>query len=226
MFSRKYSMSLTACLRVLFLAVIAAPSTAEAQLFGARQIGQPLSRGGNVGVFSNAGQLQGSARYLRGNRGKDNFIGSDQTDQPKFVGTIQAKTTGNVASATTGLKEPPDQSKQLNQPLPKPADKALYAPVLRLDWPQPVRSVTDLDEKFQQALSSSPRFSPESRLEVSVEGRTAILHGEVIFAAERELAENVLRLEPGISKVRNELQVRREPVVPSAPPPAPDLLSK
>lgn len=211
-------------LQVWMLFVLGAlPSVAEAQLFGARSIGEPLSRGGNQGVFSQAGQLNGSARYLRGNRSRDEFIGGDMGDQAKFVGNLQARTGGAVVPAVTSLTPPPDPAKQLNQPLAKPAEKAMYAPVLRLDWPLQERPATELSATLERALSSSPRFSPGSRLAVSVEGRTAVLHGEVFSAAERVLAENVLRLEPGVSRIRNEVRVVQGPLVPAPPPPDPTL---
>lgn len=203
--------------------MMATSSVASAQMFGARQIGQPLTRGGNVGVFSNAGQLNGSARYLRGNRSRDAFIGSDIGDQPKFVGNVQARPGGVVLPAVTTLTPPPDQTKQLNQPLPKPGEKALYSPVLKPNWKLPERPATEVSASLERVLSNSPRFSPESRLEVLVEGRTAVLRGEVFSAAERDLAENVLRLEPGVSQVRNELQVMQGPAIPSPPLPDPRL---
>lgn len=206
-----------------YIAVTAMPAIVSAQMFGARQIGEPLTRGGNVGMFTNAGQLNGSARYMRGNRKRDAFVGTDLGDQPKFVGSVQARTGGVVLPAVTTLTPPPDQSKQLNQPLPKPGDKAIYSPVLRLNWTPPARPATELTASLERALSNSRRFSSESRLVVSVEGRTAVLRGEVFSVAERDLAENVLRLEPGVSTVRNELQVMQGPTIPAPPLPDPEL---
>ena len=67
-------------------------------------------------------------------------------------------------------------------------------------------------------LRTSPGLRPESRVEVSVEGRTAILRGSVACESDRAFVEQMALFEPGISAVRNDLQVRRPSN--SAPPPA------
>ena len=45
---------------------------------------------------------------------------------------------------------------------------------------------------------------------VSLVGQTAVLRGTVATEAERQLAEGVARLEPGVMAVRNELVVASE----------------
>ena len=182
-------------------------AVAEAQLFGSRSLGQPLQRGVGPSRFSQAGELQGSERFLRGNRGRLDFVGSDQREQQGFVGSEQARGTGAVMSSTAGLRKRPDRDSQINRRLTLPDAGEMYHPRLRLGFELPKTFLTDLGHQLTEELSASARFSEQCRLVGSGEGRTAILQGEVTSARERDLAELVALVEPGISQVRNELKV-------------------
>jgi osmotically-inducible protein OsmY len=70
-----------------------------------------------------------------------------------------------------------------------------------------------------QLLSRSPRVQALSPIQVLVQGRTATLRGVVATDYDRALAEQVTRLEPGISQVRNELVVAVAPAEPELAPP-------
>jgi hypothetical protein len=192
---------------------------AEAQLFGSRNLGQPLQRRAGPGSASQAGQLQGGERFLRGNRGRAEFVGSDQREQQGFVGSEQARTTGAVVSSVAGLRQRTDRSSRINRPLTPPKASEMYPPQLQLGFALPERELTELGTRLAEELQGSSRFSEQCRFEVSVAGRTAILRGEVTSARERDLAELVVLIEPGISRVRNELLVANPPL-PQLPVPA------
>ncbi|MBC8350537.1 MAG: BON domain-containing protein [Planctomycetes bacterium] len=191
---------------------------AEAQLFGSRSLGQPLQRRAGPGSSSQAGQLQGGERFLRGNRGRAEFVGSDQREQQGFVGSEQARTTGAVGSSVAGLRQRTDRSSQINRPLALSKANEMYPPQLQLGFSLPERELTELGTHLAEELQGSSRFSAQCRFEVSVAGRTAILRGEVTSVRERDLAELVARIEPGISSVRNELLVAT-PLLPQLPVP-------
>jgi hypothetical protein len=74
----------------------------------------------------------------------------------------------------------------------------------------PVQLRTDL----QQILARSTDLANNRTLEVSMDGQTVVLRGKVTDPDLRRLAENMLRLTPGVKMVRNELQVEE-----TAPPP-------
>lgn len=201
-------------------------AVAEAQLFGSRTLGQPLQRRVGPSRFSQAGELQGSERFLRGNRGRADFVGSDQREQRGFVGNEQARGTGAVVTSTAGLRERPDRGSQINRPLTLPEAGEMYHPRLRLGFVLPKTSLTDLGHRLTEELSASARFSEQCRLVVSVAGRTAILQGEVTSVRERDLAELVALVGQGISQVRNELKVVTVRVLPESSVPSEDSSSE
>ncbi|MBM4001316.1 MAG: BON domain-containing protein [Planctomycetes bacterium] len=209
--------------RSIFAAVLIAAAitgTADAQLFGSRSTGQPLQRRVGPARSGQVGEVQGNERFLRGNRGRREFVGSDERSLGGFVGSEQARTSGNVPSSTTGLRPPPDRSSTLNRPIPPLGARDPYHPRLTIGFQAPSDNVTDLERRLAAQLAESPRFAGAGRFEVSVEGRTAILRGEVAAAKDRDLAELVVRFEPGISDVRNELAVVPSPGSGAAPPAA------
>ena len=199
----------------------------QAQLFGTRNLRQPLQRQAGANRFSQAGTLQGSERFLRGNRGRAEFVGSDQRESQGFVGREQASRAATVASSTAGIRARADRSSQINRPLLPPERGSMYHPRLRLTFgPEetlevaPVESEIggqaadiprssvrrDVAARLTTELRESSRFSERSRIEVWVAGRTATLRGEVVSVRERDLAELVVLVEPGISRVLNELR--------------------
>jgi len=99
-----------------------------------------------------------------------------------------------------------------NQPLPVS---------LNISFPFPPRP----PENVSQRLSSSQlvqrgRLQSLSPVVVSVRGETAILQGAVASQHDRDLAEQMVRLEPGVAQVDNMLTVGQPAVSPSSPPPA------
>lgn len=196
-----------AALWMLFGFMLLSSDTAIAQLFGPRSIGNPLQ--GRTRSGSGIGEVQGNERFLRGNRGRSDFVGSDSGDRRGFVGNEQATGSASTRTSTDGLQRRTDQGREINQVIPALAKKGMYYPTLRLGFSLPTTAATDLGQRLGLELASSSRFSDRSHFEVLVEGTTAILRGEVSSAAERDVAEVVARFEPGIYQVRNELKVLR-----------------
>ena len=212
-------------------------TTCEAQLFGSpRQLGQPLTRRPSPGVAAEvtaqAGQIQGNERFLRGSRRRGDFVGSDRFDQRGFVGSQQGSTTGPFLQSTIGIRPERDRTFQINQPLPRPSANQPYPPRLQVDFTVP--DGIGWASQLNQELSNPDFFSSGNRFEVLVEGRTAILRGEVADARERDLAELLVSFEPGISEVQNRLTLANQSSAPTSatrqqptddpnpvPPPAP-----
>jgi osmotically-inducible protein OsmY len=65
--------------------------------------------------------------------------------------------------------------------------------------------------RLTRQLTESPRLQRLSPIAVQVEGQTAILRGSVASAYDRRLAEQVVRMQPGIWNVKNELTVGSPP---------------
>lgn len=197
---------------VVWCVLWAGTDLAEAQMFGARSVGRPLARRpgpGSLEQQSDVGTLQGSERFLRQNRTALDFVGRDSVDVPRYIGLLQARTRGQIPASTQGLLRRVDRSASINQPLVPARPGTLYPPRLDIAIDDSLLSL-DSTSSGQQALETlvrSPQLAGTSRIGVSLAGRTAILHGEVPSAADRELAEILLTFEPGISAIRNELQV-------------------
>jgi osmotically-inducible protein OsmY len=54
-------------------------------------------------------------------------------------------------------------------------------------------------------LTASPRIEKLSPIQVQVQGQTAVLRGVVASEYDRRVAEQVVRMQPGIWEVKNEL---------------------
>lgn len=202
---------------VLILAM--APSDAEAQLFGNRSLGaSSLSRRTRPGT-TGAGEVTGNERFIRGNRSRRAFVGSDTQDVDSFVGSEQATVSGTMQSTTAGLRPPPDESTSINRPLPPRGANDLYYPRLVIDFrtPSPPRMAPDA---ISQRLQRSDSLNHVGQIEVSVADRTATLRGAVASESDRRLAALLASFEPGIDHVHNELVVDTSLSSPPAPTPA------
>ena len=192
-------------------------NSATAQMFGNRQVGRPLTRQSQPGFDQeqeDVGSLQGNERFLRKNRRPTDFVGPDLRELQRFIGILQASARGQATSATQGIRRRVDRSETVNQPLPAVPRGAMYHPQVDIDYatlevipPEP----GSLESNALDTLARSTQLSGSSRIAVLVEGRTAILRGAVPSAKERDLAEVLLSFEPGISSIRNELVIDRQP---------------
>ncbi len=186
-------------------------AVATAQLFGSRPLGNPLIRqnapgGGEFGAA--AGMVQGNERFLRGNRAASDFVGTGNREEIGFVGQVNAANLDPSQIPTTlGITRRQNRAPQINRPVRRHRPNTLHEPPLELAFqPEPEalqRLAASAEEKISQSLGE--RFG--SRIEVFVEGRTAILRGEVDTSEASRLAALMAGFEPGISEVRNELQV-------------------
>jgi len=81
---------------------------------------------------------------------------------------------------------------------------------MRLDVAQPEFSSRTTDT-VARLIEKAGRIRKLSPIRVTEQGDTLILRGRVATRADRDLAENLARLEPGVWNVRNELVVAGEP---------------
>ena len=90
----------------------------------------------------------------------------------------------------------------------------LRVPVrLGFEIPVTVASQNQITSQFAARLPKFPSLKLTSPVDVYMDGKTVVLKGSVASEHDRDLAERLALLEPGIASVRNELQVN-----PSAPP--------
>lgn len=202
------------------------PSTASAQLIGNRTVGnapgniQQAAPSGRIGAGSftgpsansgpigpggiNLGTTQGgiqkTGRFVRGNRARGDFVGSNRTELDGFVGSGQALGIGRVASAVENLKVE-TKAARINRPLPSQPKTGMYYPRLSVDHssrisPEPIRTVP-LHGELQARLTKIA--GAEARVQLN--GRTAIIDPTSIPAGSIELISTLLSFEPGIDQV-------------------------
>ncbi len=153
-----------------------------------------------------AGTLQGTERFLRANRPGGGFIGIDSRERRRFIGA-RTETPSTLRPATPGVRieravaQPPAAAVARRR-------AGMYEPPLEIgfEYGGPMRQAVSV--ALARHLRSSPALDPANRIEVSVEGTTATLRGEVASERDRALAEQLVLFEPGVYAVRNELRVR------------------
>jgi hypothetical protein len=167
---------------------------------------------GEESILEDVGTIEGDERFLRGNRSVQDFVGSDVLDQTGFVGQQAADTTGPVVNAVEDLTRM--RQRNVNLPAARDRPRGLYRPRLRVSFSYPVLSNQELGLRIANQLQQTETLTLPPSIEVSVQGGTAILRGSVASQRDRTMAALLARFEPGISNVRNELEVRE-----SIPPP-------
>lgn len=198
----------------IFLFLVCHWLTADgyAQMFGNRRVGEPLGRRAgpqSQAGAANQGTLQGSERFLRDNRGANQFVGSDTRDAASFVGQINAgEQTNNVAPAIEGVNRP-DLSNMINRPARPRRPNGPLDPPLSLGFRLEPETIARHVEKAQTSIGRSLSVPFETQIEVLVVNQTAILRGEVRDAEQSRLAEIIAQMEPGIAEVQNELTIRQ-----------------
>lgn len=201
---------------VLPAILLSAASTANAQLFGPRQNGMFGSRQGNaqerVSVANElAGTLTGSERFLRGNRTVRDFVGADARDMQSFIGG-QSAAPRSVRPAALDVRPPRITDVNRTDVRSRAGQRSMpYPPRLHVDFSYDALEPATVQTELSRRIEAADQVRRLGEIQVRVEGRTAILEGEVASAANRALAEQLVRLEPGVSEVRNGLTVADSP---------------
>jgi hypothetical protein len=207
----------TTLLPIVCLCCVGIQSEAMGQLIGNRTIGaaigssQPRAQAGNP----NSGSLSPSVsgRFIRGNRSRNDFVGSNRTDQQGFIGSTQAIGVGRVQSSVEGLRVPNQRS--VNRPLPPQPSTGLYYPKLAIDFTE-----DDSSNKEEQTIRDAAVFSETQQRVAKVAGENvsvvrvgglAIVRGVVSDKRTADLIVTLLGFEPGVDQVRNEMQIVEKP---------------
>lgn len=190
------------------------PLSAFAQRQAGRTLGQPIqvqpgpSRAATGGT-SGANPM-GAARFLRENRSRRDFVGSNRSDLTGFVGNRQALGVGQVVQSTASLPTQKQSATRLNPPLPPLAAKAIYYPRLVLDNLQdPGRAEQRAEEIFSR-LANRIEMLSDGEVTIVQDGHRVVLQGVVRTRAESDRLVALVSFEPGIDAVENQLVVGDE----------------
>lgn len=200
-------------------------TSGSAGMFGSSRSLGGGSNAGNRSLTGNSGgngQPQGAAldsnsRFLRQNR-QGQFVGQDQNSLQNFVGALGGQQQGRNNRNMQNLR-PGAGNRQQNANNNRDNDddeggmgqngvRKVYHPTLTVDFDYPTPQPAKLSATLQGVMSRAKRLKSQVPYEVSMEGRTAVLRGEVGTSRDRTVAEKLALLEPGVSKVQNELTVR------------------
>ncbi len=194
--------------------------TSSSGTFGNRTLGSSISAGQRTfgsnpatgsrttADLGSVGQLDSGDRFLRSNRQQGQFVGASSQDLQSFIGAVQANQRAGRQNRT---RPTPNRPGDVNRPQSAQAGRDEIRASLHVAFPYKKTLSTELGTQLAERLVKMPQIHTLSPLEVRVADGTAILRGTVATDRDRDLAERLARLEPGIWKVNNELVVAGEP---------------
>ena len=210
--------------------VVTAVVVASFWLVPSWALAQMNANQGTTGEAATDSQLTGSERFLRENRDPGQLVGGSvqgggnlrgQTDTGgqssggMFGGQSGRFNTmnqfGNMFNSASRFNTMSRQRQQLRVPLRLGPNGVSFS-----DSETTPVVATGPNLRIQNRLTRIPQLKNPSALTVEMEGRIAVLRGDVSSSHERNLVARLVLLEPGIADVRNELQVAAPP---AAPPP-------
>ncbi len=168
------------------------------------------------------GQLSGNEDFVRATSREQResnsrqFVGSDTGDLNDFMSAMQEMRGGNARGGLSGLGNAGRRPGGANQPGARAGTGGRAREQVRTSLTlgfRPLGPTLDprgFDQRgiaLTRALARTSRVRVIAPVEVAVEGQTAILRGTVASQHDRVLAEQLVRLEPGIWNVKNELVV-------------------
>jgi hypothetical protein len=180
------------------------------------------SQNGNANTPGSAGGMTGSSLGLGANMqnftagGTTGFVGASANsiaNQATRVGTQGAVQAGriNYGSLTNLMNQ--SRQNQFNQQQAQKAARSASQPKgqfrvpMRLGFQPVPREGHNPGTVMTQRMIKMPALSQTGRINASMEGQTAVLRGTVPTEGDRQLAEGLAKLEPGVLAVRNELVV-------------------
>jgi hypothetical protein len=171
--------------------------------------GTGLSNNG-VTAANNGFNSTVSGRFVRGSRSRNDFVGSNRTDQQGFVGATQAIGVGRVQSAVDTLRIPKDRTG--NRPVPLQPASGMYYPRLEFDESFSIDTVeqskdNDGNEPPLQIIQNRMTRIAGTEIGLEMVGRLAIVRGQVDSQRQADLLVSLLKLEPGVDEVRNEMAI-------------------
>lgn len=199
---------------VAFLASTSAMETAQAQLFGARSLGQPLTRRADSAAaapaaMDAAGAVQGDERFLRGNRSRNEFVGSNRSSLQGFIGSEQAIGTGRVRTSVESLGELSDRSAAINRPIAPLRADAMYRPRLSISASELATAsyTASIANKRDAKLVLRLSRAAGSNIQITHERDRTVIRGVVASESMAEKLRILASFEPHIDMIESQLLI-------------------
>jgi osmotically-inducible protein OsmY len=178
---------------------------------GAGSMGTGTTGGSQLGGSPTQGFQLGSSLSSAQQRSTAGFVGADNSDAGNLR-SMQAQ-QNQMSSLQNAFSQFSRQNQQRNQNQNRNQNQQNNKKQLRISIKADIPLVTSataptsLGRVFEARLKKLPGLEKGNSIQVSMEGRTAVLTGSVASDRDRKLAEGLALLEPGISAVQNELVV-------------------
>ncbi len=199
---------------VAFLISTSAMETAQAQLFGARSLGKPLTRRAATAAAASsamdaAGTVQGDERFLRGNRSRNEFVGSNRSSLQGFIGSEQAIGTGRVRTSVESLRELPDRSAAINRPVKPLVADVMYRPRLSISASELATAsyIASVANKRDAKLVLRLSKAAGSNIQISHERDRTVIRGVVASESMVEKLRILASFEPHIDTIESQLLI-------------------
>ncbi len=203
---------------LLSLTVVSVPELARGQgssngMFGSRTMGQGISNTGfglDLGSGSGSGtntvgQITGSERFLQQNRQPGQFVGGNAQNAMSVMSQFSAS-SNTMVNPTQGLQQlqfgAGDQQPTTPTVMP-------FRASLSVAFDHPSIGSTAVLGSLSKRLENTLAVKRQKPIQVTLQGSTVILRGEVETDHDRLLAEQLARLEPGVWAVHNQLTVTK-----------------
>jgi hypothetical protein len=178
--------------------------------FGGRSFG--------TGGFGSSGF--GTQGFSQGGLGQDNqqFIGRDASDMQAVFSSLGRNSDRFFQQLNRSMGAGRGrQGNQGNQPQEQNQRPPVHIQLrVAFDYPRPTPTAVgyDLRNRLEKVLADHDVKQPD----VIVDGRTAILRGTAASESERLVLENLVRLEPGVSVVANQMTLATDTATEPEPP--------
>jgi osmotically-inducible protein OsmY len=147
-----------------------------------------------------------SDQMLRSARGKNNIVGADSTDARNFLGIAKAG-QGNTTMQPIRRNTKAQANKNQANNNDNRAGSKNVRPTLDLGFEYEGQKFDSLSQDMSARLAKAPGLKIQGRADVAVENGVATLRGTAASEHDRDLAGQMLLLEPGIHRVDNQLTV-------------------
>ncbi len=181
---------------------------------GGSRRGRSLTGSGGGDAAEMEGRLDlggGSDRFMRENRQPGAFVGTTAADAQNFLGAIQAGANagrgfgmGGPRAGQGGRRGDPNRGQGSGRRGRRAADLRIS---LHAAFDYPKASAGQVGLMMTRRLDKSLGVLGGSELDVEIRDGTAILRGVIATDHDRRVAERIVRLEPGVWRVKNELTV-------------------
>lgn len=177
---------------------------------------------GTTGQVTAGSGLTGNERFLRENR-QGAFVGADTGDAGNLMSQAAGPGMGmggmggggmngmfgpQMFSQFARMNQRQNQFNNRNNNGGRNGQKQLRVAIKAdISTSNLAASPTSVSRQFESRLRNLPALERSGQVQVTMEGRTAILSGTVASERDRELVAGLAMLEPGISAVQNDLVV-------------------